>query len=500
MRRWLPGADPIRPDVWRDVDNMAPTPIGTYHTMPSFSSATLTGGNSGTANYVTYYAWCAQIANGNPITYVAGETSSGAGNFYVESLSGTTLTNRSPGGTNFGTGFDGTKIGFAQMGNTSLFASNDPSVGGLWSRDASGSSNFALGNISGGKILVVQSNALLMYNLLDGGSAKPNYWMASDLFAPTIFNTGEAVSATPVVTTPGEITAAVPFGSASIFFKRAGVYRHRYVGTTDVKWAVEVLRTDIGVKSQHAVIDTGNSIIFLGEMGVWEYDGASFRLLSEDFTTGYYLTNPLKDFLSCTASMYYPADQMCVWFKSTGCLFYNRRSGAFGRGTFYAQSDASALTGYVPIFGKVSALAEAAFIPGSGSYSFVEGMALVNVSAARFRQSDQSWRGANSAYVTTSYMGDYQSDTTIDRAIPKLRSGQGVYTFASGYVADDGLSCSINGGTAVNSATDRKRFDVGQTFTYPDGVDVKIQSRGSGYNGVWEIEDVIIEAQTTGAS
>lgn len=499
MRRWLPGADPLREDVWRDVDNMVPTPRGTYHTMPTFSSATLTGGNAGTANYVTYLAWTTQIANGTAVTYIAGETSSGSGNFYVESLSGTTLTNRSTGGTNFGTGFDGTKIAFAQMGNTSLFASNDPSVGGLWSRDASGSSNFAIGNLSAGRILVVQSNALLMYNLVDGGAAKPNYWMASDLFAPTTFTGGESVSATAVVTTPGEITAAVPFGGVSIFFKRAGVYRHRYVGTSAVKWTVECLRTDLGVKSRHAVIDTGNSIIFLGEMGVWEYDGGNFRCLSEDFATGYYLTNPLANFYSCTASMYFPADQMCVWFNSTGCLFYNRRTGAFGRGTFYAQSDGSALTGYVPITGKVSALVEAAQIGGAGSYSFIEGMSLVNVSAARYRQSDQSWRGANSAYVKTSVLGDYMTDTTIDQVVPKLRDGHGVYTFASGYVADDGLSCVVNG-TTVNSSTDRKRFDVGTTFTYPDGVDVKIQSRGSGYNGVWEIEDVILDNKMTGQS
>ncbi len=95
---------------------------------------------------------------------------------------------------------------------------------------------------------------------------------------------------------------------------------------------------------------------------------------------------------------------------------------------------------------------------------------------------------------------DYLTDTTIDQVVPKLRDGHGVNTFASGYVADDGLSCSVGGGTAVNSSTDRKRFDVGQTFTYPDGVDVKIQSRGSGYNGVWEIEDVIVDTKTTGQS
>ena len=498
MRRWLPGADQTRPDVWFDVNNMAPTPIGTYHTMPCFSSNSTSGGRSGTGGEITARAWCTQIANGTAVTYVLSEDGAAVGS-YVQTFTAGVFANKSPGGTNF-PGLPSSYGAFAQMGNTTIYSSKADAT---YTRDASGAGNFASVSTSAGSILVVQSNALLMYDLLDGGSLKPNYWMASDLFNPANFTSGEAVSATPVVTTPGAITAAVPFAGVSIFFKRAGVYRHRYVGQTDVKWTVELLRPDIGVKSKHAVIDAGNSLVFLGEQGVWEYDGAVFRKLSEDMTTGFYLTSPLTAFLDCTASMYYPADDMCVWFTSTGCLFYNRRSQAFGRGTFY-DINGTAMTGYVPIVGKVPAIAAAGYIPGANSYSFIEGITVVNVAAAKYQVSDQSWRGVNSAYVQTPESGDYQSDVTIYRAIPKLRRGQGAYTFNGGYVATDGLSVTVTNNSAdtqtVNSSTERRRFDFGETIKFPRGGQLKIKSRGSGYNGVWEIEDLILEAKKTGAT
>lgn len=495
MRRWLPGADAKRQDVWLAIGNMCPTPVGTYHTAPCFAAnGTLTGGNAGTASYVTYLCWSAQIADGTPVTYVAGETSSGAGNFYVESLAGTTLTNRSLGGTNFGTGIDGTKIAFAQMGNTSLFSHNSVTSGSLYSRDASGSSNFALGSTSGGKILAVQSSALVMYNLYDGGSNKPNYWMASDLFAPTTFAGGESVTATPVVTTPGEITAAVPFGDSIIFFKRAGVYRHKYVGTADVKWTVQLLRADIGVLSQHAVIDTGNSLVFVGEMGVWEYDGAAFRKLSDDADTpnadgvSLYLQNP-------KGSMYFPGDDCCVWFNASDVLMYNRRSGAFGAMNL-TNTAGSILASHVPYLGKVPALVGAGVMPNAMAHSFFNGMQIVNVAASSRMAGTSAWHGAFAAYVTSGYLGEYDKDVTITKIIPALRATYWAFPGAD-YVVNAGLETTEP--YAANSSTARRRFDGSATVTFPAGDQVTISQR-VGFAGAWEIEDIIIEAKKTGAT
>lgn len=493
MRKWLPGADKRRTDVWTDVNNMVPTPLGTYHTMPTFGSSTLTGGNSGTANYVTYYCWSIKTVDGTAVTYVLGETSSGAGSTYVETLSGTALTNRSPGGASFGTGMDNTISSFAQMGNTTLFSNPDASAGGLWSRDASGSSNFALASGTyGASIMAVQSNALLLYNILDSGTRYQNSWMASDLFAPTTFTGGSSVARTAIVTTPGPITAAEPFGDAVVVFKRAGVYLHQYVGRSDFKWTVRLLRPDLGVRSKHAVINTGESLIFLGDMGVWEFDGGSFRKLSDD------VSNPVFDMLgtykNCTASMYYPADGNCVWFTSTGALFYNRRTGAFGKGTFY-DTTPTALTGYVPAVGKADALKDASLMSSVG-VSFYDGMYILNVSAARLRAGDSYWRGGQDAYVTGSEIGDYQKDVTVKRVIPVLRDNY--YGFTS--LANTGLKI----GSTVSS-TDRKRFDFMETVKYPPstaaGRTFTIQNvSGSGGNGAWEIEDYIVEADVTGAT
>lgn len=493
MRRWLPGADAKRQDVWLATGNMVPTPYGTYHTMPTFSDAgNLTGGNAGTANYSTYKWWATRIADGTRVLYVAGETSSGGGNFYVESLSGVTLTNRSLGGTNFGTGIDGTKIAFAQMGNTSLFSHNSVTSGSLYSRDASGSSNFALGSASGGKILAIQSNALVMYNLYDGGANKPNYWMASDLFAPTTFTGGESVTATPVVTTPGEITAAVPFGDAIIFFKRAGVYLHKYVGTADVKWTVKLLRPDIGVMSQHAVIPTGNTLVFLGEQGVWEYDGAAFRKLSDDMI-GAVVGDPMSEFWDASASRYFRGDDCCVWQSSdkSAFFFYNRKFQAFGRGTAYNDTG-TALFENVLVTGDESAISDESLTLTPNSHSYFGGMTLISVADSRKRQGYSSWDGTNSAYVTTGYLGEYQQDVTISKVIPALRNN--VINFGA-QVADDGLQVADL--LSANSSTNRKRFDAHATVKYPDGGQLVISNR-NGYDGAWEIEDIIIEAKKTG--
>ena len=491
MRKWLPGADKLRPDVWLDVDNMVPTPVGTYHTMPTFGSNTVTGGNAGTANYVTYYAYATQVSSGAAVTYVAGETSSGSGSFYVESISTTALTNRSPGGASFGTGITGTDVAFAQMGNTSLVCIGD---GLIYSRDATTANNFASAASYSGKILVTQSNALLMFNLNDGGTLKPNNWMASDLGAPTTFTGGESVAPTAILDTPGEITAAVAFGSGVIVFKRSGVYRMQYIGGTFI-WSVTPLRSDIGVKSKHAVINTGDSLIFLGEQGVWEYDGANFRFLSEDCVTP--AGGGAYGYVDCTASQYYPGDRSCVWYTATGALFYNRTFGAFGRGTFYI-NDGTALTGYVPIVGKATALVAAGYMARASSYSFYDSIQLINVAAARLREGSSGWDGTNSAYVTSAYIGDYQKDTTARRVIPKLRN---TYYAFSAQVADDGLQVASGffDSGAVNSATDRKRFDGFVTFKYPDGTFIKVQNRST-YDGPWEIEDIIVEAQISGAT
>jgi len=492
MRRWLPGADQKREDVWLSIANMCPTPVGTYHTAPCFAAnGTLTGGNAGTANYVTYLCWSAQIADGTPVTYVAGEDSSGAGNFFVESLSGITLTNRSLGGTNFGTGIDGTKIAFAQMGNTSLFSHNSGTSGSLYSRDASGSGNFALGSASGGKILAVQSNALVMYNLYDGAANKPNYWMASDLFAPTTFTGGESVTATPVVTTPGEITAAVPFGDSIIFFKRAGVYRHKYVGTTDVKWTVQLLRSDIGVKCQHAVIDTGNSLVFLGEQGVWEYDGATFRKLSEDADTSdglgvsIYVQNP-------RASMYFPGDDCCVWFNASDVLFYNRKFQAFGSMSI-TDTSGSVLTSHVPYVGKVPALVEAGVMPNAMAHSFVSGMQIVNVAASSRRSGTSQWHGQIAASVTSGYIGEYDKDITISQIVPMLRGNY--YPFGVTNLPTTGLETTTP--FAANSSTNRRRFDGFATVAYPNGNQVTIRNRIT-VGGAWEIADILIPERPSG--
>src|SRR4051812_23518636 len=39
MRRWMPLADPTRPDVWTDVSNAIPTPHGTYRNAPGFKGS-----------------------------------------------------------------------------------------------------------------------------------------------------------------------------------------------------------------------------------------------------------------------------------------------------------------------------------------------------------------------------------------------------------------------------------------------------------------------------
>lgn len=304
-RKFLPTADTRRRDVWSSINNMIPTEKGSYQTPNCFSATAATVATPGT----TLAAWVGQTAAGTAVMY-CGTTLK----LYTFTAAAS-FTDRSRGGGYTNTA---TKWRFEQFGNMTLATNGvDP----IQVRDASGGGAFAdLGGSppTTAKILVVQSNAVLAFNLNSGG----NYWAASDVGDHANWTTGEAVAATPIIQRPGPITAAVPFQGGVLVFKESSIYRMQYVGSP-IYWTVELIADGLGTTTQEQVVVCGDQVFFMGPWGAHTFDGATFRNIGEGvFTSGR---------TAAKASVYWPFSNS-VWVQeATNSVYvYNFASDAWG--------------------------------------------------------------------------------------------------------------------------------------------------------------------------
>jgi hypothetical protein len=211
-------AAPNDPGAWYAVSNMWPTKRGTYETADS-STATELATNTGS---VVYAFTAKTLASSRE--YVVSTS--------IYEYSAGALTDRT-GGVAVGT------IGqpmMAQYGDITIgvMGATNPTV------KSSGGNFSALAGSPQGEIIVVQSNAVLVFNT----NTSADGWAASDVGDYTNWATGEAASGR-ILTTPGPILAAVPFGNDVMVFKRDAIYRMTYVGGV-VKWQVQMAWKGMG--------------------------------------------------------------------------------------------------------------------------------------------------------------------------------------------------------------------------------------------------------------
>ncbi len=321
----------------------------------------------------------------------------------------------------------------------------------------------ALAGAPQAEIVVVQSNAVVFFNT----STSADGWAASDVGDYTNYSTGEAASGR-IITTPGAIIAAVPYGNDIIVSKRDAIYRMTYVGGV-VKWQIQLIWKGMGVGGatagleKYQVVATARGIAFnAGDSAfnaIYLFDGASQPAL----------LNPLTTFAGGATVIltYNPVDDvLCVAAPSTGSgagttpvnyYYYNFNSQTWGQGTGAAGecADGGPSVSLGIVQGDYHARGYTSSKPVHYRWS---------VNSNRFNRCAPSAPATSyTCYLQTSKMGQLDGKTTFDRLIPKMRrrtdlgTDSAVLTFELFTELEDTSAATTR---TVTESTYRKRFDL----------------------------------------
>jgi len=388
MRKWQNLAAPDDPNSWFDVLGMFPTSRGTYKTINPYTE---TSASASGATDVSY-AFAANTLS-STVEWVVDTAK-------IWLYSAGTYTDKTNGVT------VGSYPHMAQYGNVTICAMGAANAtiastsGGNWA---------AISGAPNGEIVVVQSNAVLIFNT----NTSTDGWAASDVGDYTNWTTGEAASGR-LIATPGPVTAAVAFGGSVYAFKTNAIYRLTYVGGP-VKWAVELVRFGLGcsilgtaeTRLKYSVASSGNFMLFVapGETSltpsIWLADGAS----------GFQLVNPLTSIGVDSSRVfcgYLPGMNLFWVYNADGRFYhYNPTFGMWSRSVTSLGS-----TEAIPITGVMAGLS-------TGEMPIGHGFVGTNLLARYTRNSTAT--GASSS-VQTAMIGRADAKTCFKRVVPLLRS------------------------------------------------------------------------------
>lgn len=266
MFSYQPDLPPETPDTWTVCDGFHPDVYGNYRTgrLPAtptqFLPTTAVGASAAFQRGLCYQDATGTLgvlllhnATGNqatPKTYVwtvaAGWNSRDAAN-------------------------SGKGLCALQVGNITLVGGTQT---GLVQRDATTTNNFAAVAGAPASVGVLAVGALNIVLALDTAS---DAYATSDTAAPTTWTGGESSSGN-VRLTPGAFTAGVALGNDFICFKQRGVYRAQYVGFNQ-KWQFTLIDPEKGAWGRGCAVACDDRVIFIGNQGVYSYDGAQFQRL-----------------------------------------------------------------------------------------------------------------------------------------------------------------------------------------------------------------------------
>jgi hypothetical protein len=168
--------------------------------------------------------------------------------------------------------------GVSQFGNLTYLACGGA---GMFSRDATGSSNFAAvaSSPAATVLLLTPRNIMVALNCITIASAGSDLVSTSDANDPTNWSTGESDTRN-LRQTPGVLTAGVVFGNDVIAFKKRGVYRGQYIGGA-LKWDWNLVPggENYGAWGPGAAISAAGKVYFYGDNGFHSFDGSSFQKL-----------------------------------------------------------------------------------------------------------------------------------------------------------------------------------------------------------------------------
>ena len=272
--RFLPDVPPDTPEVWQTCDGFHADRHGLYRTGWIEAQFNDTSGTGRDFTEVKNLPVASLSPNTNIVAIVHSKLSPAVtGAAYVYNGSWNDRT----GGTNVHTG---QQEAIAQLGNITVVGTP---ANGCFSRDATGTSNFAaVASSPNCDILVV--NGLNILIALGGGSTGSDAWATSDVASTSFVAGGSSVAASGNLRqTPGKITAGIAFGNDVIAWKNQGVYRGRFLNVGDIIWEWTLIPGGerLGAWGPGCVVAANGIIYFLGDQGFWSFDGSNFRPMDE---------------------------------------------------------------------------------------------------------------------------------------------------------------------------------------------------------------------------
>jgi hypothetical protein len=436
MRRWQNLAPPNDPGSWYDVDGVWPTSTGSYEAVDFLTgtAVTATGSSLGAG---TLYAYCAKTLSSRR-EYVITEK--------IWQYAAGALTERT-GGVSIGA-----YPMMAQYGDVTIcvMGTAAPTV------SSTGGNFAALAGAPQGEIVVVQSNAVVIFNT----NTSADGWHASDVGDYTNWSTGESASGR-IIQTPGPIRAAVPFGNDILVFKDDAIYRMRYVGGL-VKWTVELAWKGVGVGVAPVDDILGKYACCAGNSGV--LFAAYYEVITGYISSYIYYfdgvsaprrVNPLTKVVA--GRMGYNPQQDTFFIAESDVsgvvYFYNATIDAWG----FASTPFTGINStQKPVLGDFSARSEKSTMP-------VYYKATAADTITRYAHGATVGDNPGTCYLETAMLGKPDEKTHFSRVTPILRRRRDLGADSASLRLT--LFREMHDTTAqttrtISESTDRKRFDL----------------------------------------
>jgi hypothetical protein len=493
----LPDLPPDTPETWRVCDGFHADKYGVYRT--GWMAASYSDYGSQAANSGLAYRTAAGMLGIVVLSPVIAS-------FKAYVYDGSTWNDRAGG-----VGFLRSAQSIAQYGNITLVAS--VGAGGVYSRDATGSSNFAsvAGSPPSSVLLVTPQNIVVALYATDGANIGTDGWATSDAGDYTNWATGQAASGN-LRQTSGPLTAGVVLGNDVIAFKRHGVYRGQYVGLASLKWKWDLIDPALGAWGAGCAVSAAGRVYFYGDDGFYSYDGASFQKLDAGISstipatigdpTGFFDADNYR-----ALQLVYDSLNRRICFFNFGettnisgvtrpqHFSYQIDSGAWGYQSRVKDEtdDSDDYSGVILNAGELNSF-------NNGAWNYNSNIALVSVTNTDIRILTTEFTSANCGTnykpkLRTFRYGRRNRMTQASRFIPNWTLSDGAGTDLSGATVktatpyrSDSLMESETAGTAVTLSTDQYQADAIQAARF-QSIELQINCEACIDGGSWDGKD-----------
>ena len=450
---FAPGSDPTLEGIVLDVSNMLPTMRG------SLEAAGIGESVGASPIPAKPYNMSANLLLDNSSRVFAYT------DLNIYELSGTAWISRSkPGGYTTG---PVNKWRFCQFSNDSI-ATNYANP--VQVSTTSGAFADLAGSPPKAAICETVAGFVMLFDTNDGVNQFRDGWWCSGLYDHTAWTPSAFTQAANgrLFDTPGKITAGKRLGSSVVAYKQKSMYLGQYVGPP-VIWQWTQITDDTGAYCQQAVVSTGGVHYFLGENGIFAYDGSRPQPIGAVEVRQWLRDNINVQYADNIKGAYDARRSNVFWFypslNSTGdcdeAIVYNTVTGQFGRMTrvVYAVLDyvspnmtwAQAAALYAAWGGWPNTITWGSPL----FYGTAVGLSYVGADFAIYRE--QSTGGLSS--ITLGDMGDDTETTLLQGCAVRFLKAPASATLSNAYKWGEGEPLTVD--KTVNMSD--YRFDVLRT-------------------------------------